>query len=432
MVVLGYVSSKAVCRYHDVFEHLNISVDNRLLKFTRPVNDWRRPTVVYMDITLYSILAVIEKSQTFTAYIWVSMIWQNEFISWDPSEFCGISKILVPKELLWIPDISIYEFTDETTFPDLPYLHIDNNGKVEMLYSRRVVSTCNINVHQFPFDTQNCNLTFGSELQSINEITLAPLSNSSRVTDFSWKVLKSQGDWQFLQIQVWTNQLGMDETKWDQLIYEISMKRRSMLYVINFLLPSIFLLLLDIASFFISDCNGEKLGFKVTVILGLSVLLLILNDILPSVSNETPLIATFCIVIFAFMMASLLETILVMYLKTGTPACAWLRRKRSGVTGSPGRSQKSGREDTLEDITMIERLSGSSKPATEERIDPRLLEFIVLELQALQQCLLSSHRDRGEPDYWETVATRGNKVFFWCYLFSVLLFLISVSIAWTS
>ncbi|MGH0129239.1 UNVERIFIED_CONTAM: hypothetical protein FKN15_024699 [Acipenser sinensis] len=150
--IAGHISSKAVCRYHDVFEHLNISVDNSLLKFTRPVNDWRRPTVVYMDLTLYSILAVI---------------WQNEFISWDPSEFCGISKILVPKELMWIPDISIYEFsTDGTTFPDLPYLTIDNNGKVEMFYSRRVVSTCNINVHQFPFDTQNCNLTSGSELHS--------------------------------------------------------------------------------------------------------------------------------------------------------------------------------------------------------------------------------------------------------------------------
>lgn len=70
------------------------------------------------------------------------------------------------------------------------------------------------------------------------------------------------------------------------------MKRRPLLYVINFLLPIVFFLTLDLASFFIADHRGEKLGFKVTVLLAISVLLLILNDILPSMSNKTPLIGT--------------------------------------------------------------------------------------------------------------------------------------------
>lgn len=120
------------------------------------------------------------------------------------------------------------------------------------------------------------------------------------------------------------------------------MKRRPLLYVLNFLLPVLFFLTLDLASFFIADHRGEKLGFKVTVLLAISVLLLILNDILPSMSNKTPIIgtavlgldlsscpdstrikvvvpsvllaATYCIVIFALMLLSLLETILVTYL----------------------------------------------------------------------------------------------------------------------
>lgn len=74
------------------------------------------------------------------------------------------------------------------------------------------------------------------------------------------------------------------------------MKRRPLLHVINFLLPILFFLTLDLASFFIADHRGEKLGFKVTVLLAISVLLLILNDILPSMSNKTPLIGTDCFV----------------------------------------------------------------------------------------------------------------------------------------
>lgn len=70
------------------------------------------------------------------------------------------------------------------------------------------------------------------------------------------------------------------------------MKRRPLLHVINFLLPVLFFLTLDFASFFIADHRGEKLGFKVTVLLAISVLLLILNDILPAMSNKTPLIGT--------------------------------------------------------------------------------------------------------------------------------------------
>lgn len=71
---------------------------------------------------------------------------------------------------------------------------------------------------------------------------------------------------------------------------QITMKRRSLLYVVNFLLPVLFFLCLDLASFLISDSGGEKLSFKVTVLLAITVLQLILIEILPSSTNRIPLI----------------------------------------------------------------------------------------------------------------------------------------------
>lgn len=68
------------------------------------------------------------------------------------------------------------------------------------------------------------------------------------------------------------------------------MKRRPLLYIVNFLLPVLFFLCLDVASFLISDSGGEKLSFKVTVLLAVTVLQLILNEILPASSNRIPLI----------------------------------------------------------------------------------------------------------------------------------------------
>ncbi|CAG5972429.1 unnamed protein product [Menidia menidia] len=44
-------------------------------------------------------------------------------------------------------------------------------------------------------------------------------------------------------------------------------QRKPFLYIINLIMPLLFLLVLDLASFFIGEARGEKLNFKVTVLL---------------------------------------------------------------------------------------------------------------------------------------------------------------------
>lgn len=118
------------------------------------------------------------------------------------------------------------------------------------------------------------------------------------------------------------------------------MKRRSLLYIANFLLPVFFFLCLDFGSFLMSDTGGEKVGFKITLLLSVTVMQLILNDILPCSSDRIPLTGredfssqlhhmlhhhhadedaflspvAYCIGIFSLMLVSLLETILVIHL----------------------------------------------------------------------------------------------------------------------
>lgn len=74
------------------------------------------------------------------------------------------------------------------------------------------------------------------------------------------------------------------------LRFQVTISRKPMLYVINLIVPLFYLLVLDLASFFISEARGEKLGFKVTILLSISVLLLILQDMLPSTEEHLPMI----------------------------------------------------------------------------------------------------------------------------------------------
>ncbi len=56
------------------------------------------------------------------------------------------------------------------------------------------------------------------------------------------------------------------------------------------MLPIFFFLVLDVTSFFIDANEADKLSFKVTLLLSISVMLLILNDTLPSTADKIPLI----------------------------------------------------------------------------------------------------------------------------------------------
>ncbi|XP_022598034.1 5-hydroxytryptamine receptor 3A-like [Seriola dumerili] len=408
----GEASSEKVCSYQDVLDYLNLTTENSVFKLTRPVLDYTHPTVVELDIILYAILAVM---------------WNNEHISWDPAQFCGITQVSVPRDMLWRPDLFIYEMIQKDESPQNPYMYVSYNGMVTSEEDVKVVSTCKMDVHKFPFDTQRCNISIGSAIHCADEIRLLPSSNSSRATQFSREVMKTQGEWEFLQLSVNNHNFTYDNREWEQLIYTFTIRRRPLLHVINFLLPILFFLSLDLASFFISDHRGEKLGFKVTVLLAISVLLLILNDILPSMSNKTPLIATYCIVIFALMLLSLLETILVTYLMEVDSASQEKLRLKDD-TEAKQENIKSDKCNAGEKRQTC--CSCISKVSDGEKRNEMLP--LAEEMKELQQTLnlhLSSREEGGKSNHW---ATRINRGFFVFYVTTVSLFLSLIFNEWNS
>ncbi|KAL0151029.1 hypothetical protein M9458_053549, partial [Cirrhinus mrigala] len=123
------------------------------------------------------------------------------------------------------------------------------------------------------------------------EIRIIKFSDATWITIQSKKTFHTQGEWELISINV-TNSITniIEVIEMDQLIYQITIKRRPLFYVINFMLPVFFFLVLDVMSFFIDGSGTDKLNFKVTLLLSISVFLLILNDTLPSTADKIPLI----------------------------------------------------------------------------------------------------------------------------------------------
>lgn len=74
------------------------------------------------------------------------------------------------------------------------------------------------------------------------------------------------------------------------MCFQVVIRRRPLFYTVNLLLPSIFLMVMDIVGFYLPPDSGERVSFKITLLLGYSVFLIIVSDTLPATAIGTPLI----------------------------------------------------------------------------------------------------------------------------------------------
>ncbi|XP_053197012.1 5-hydroxytryptamine receptor 3A-like [Scomber japonicus] len=316
IVAVEGASSEDNCSYQYLLKHLNLSLSNKndLYTMSRPVKNYETTTNVSMEMIISAILDMRESDQTFISNVWIFMDWKNEHIEWEPDDFCGINRIVVPADILWKPDLTIQEMSESYKAFQSPYLIIFPDGSVTSWSPQVLVSACKMQVHKFPFDMQSCNISFRSITHTDKELNLEAIFDSTEATEWSREVMKTQYEWLYVNMSTTQTTIESFNFRQSMIVYTITMKRRSVLYIVNFLLPILFFLCLDFSSFLISDNGGEKLSFKITVLLAVTVMQIILNEILPSSSNRAPLIAVYCLGVFGLMLLSLLETIVVMYL----------------------------------------------------------------------------------------------------------------------
>ncbi|XP_036936585.1 5-hydroxytryptamine receptor 3A-like [Acanthopagrus latus] len=439
-------SSNSNCSYRDLYQFLKSEgVGTNIM--IRPVKNHTSPTVAELLAQIYSVLDVNEREQKFVSYIWIYLKWRDEYISWNPEDFCGIERIFLSNDQLWKPDIIIEEMTDKDKINQSPYLTVDYQGEVYVKNDIKVISTCEMHLYKFPFDNQSCNLSFRSAMHPDKEIKLRLQAGYAETRMMLMEKFKTH-EWILLSLYISNPDVGDTETEQSMVVYEINMGRRSALYVVNFMLPVLFFLGLDLSSFLISDSGGEKLSFKVTVLLSVTVMQLILSEILPSTSNRIPLIATYIMGIFGLMMLSLLETILVKYLLEKDSKVNEPNGSQSLSEDCGDKQGKVSLNDCCRGIhsACVCDVSASETPPellpvgqevscsqqTEESHDFGKLSEELREVVKTLSLLLNCRKEETKPGYWTRVSNKINKVFFIFYVIAVTLFLIYMLFCWNT
>uniref|UniRef100_F6WEK4 5-hydroxytryptamine receptor 3E-like n=1 Tax=Monodelphis domestica TaxID=13616 RepID=F6WEK4_MONDO len=390
-------------------------------KAFRPVINFRVPTLVNISFTLSAILDVV---------------WDNPFISWNPEECGGLTEISVAAKNLWLPDLFIIEFMDVDTTPTSLYAYVHSSGRINYDKPMKVTSICNLDIFYFPFDQQNCTLTFSSFLYTVDHLLLGMEKEVWEITDNSRDIIRTQGEWELLGINKATPKLIMGSSLYDQIMFHVTIRRRPRLYVINLLLPSGFLIAIDALSFFLPVESGNRAPFKMTLLLGYTVFLLMMNDLLPA--SGTPLISVYFALCLSLMVVSLLEAIFLTYLLNlvttqPPPMPPWLHSLLLHYLRATDRCNKRSQKEPRGSGPNLIHLPGLMEPVVMATWVPGSSEAKLNgDPGSTRAPLEQEAQGRLTANMWGKFIVILDKLLFWLYLLFMVSSLTTVIILWNT
>ncbi|XP_031561618.1 neuronal acetylcholine receptor subunit alpha-9-like isoform X2 [Actinia tenebrosa] len=230
-----------------------------------------------------------------TVNLWLRMFWKNELISWDPEKFNGIKVINVKPNKLWVPDITIFNSASKTSSIGDLYTKITSEiivnytGEVQWNSPAIISTECKVDVRYFPFDTQVCEIEFGSWTYDGLRVDLQLLLSYIDIAQYSvsteWNLHKTSAKRKCL---IYT----CCPEPYPSALFTLVLKRRPMFFIFNMIIPCGVITLLSLFSFILPPNSGERVSFVMTVLLSLSVYMLMVTEKMPQ-SADTPIASKF-------------------------------------------------------------------------------------------------------------------------------------------
>ncbi|XP_029008218.1 neuronal acetylcholine receptor subunit alpha-9-I isoform X2 [Betta splendens] len=217
--------------------------------------------------------------------------------------------INIPSELVWKPDIVLYNKADEeSSGPSSTNVKLRYNGEIVWDSPAITKSTCVVDVSYFPFDWQHCDLTFGSWTYNGNQVDISLGKDSGDLSDFVENV-----EWECSEMPAVRNVTiyGCCSDPYTEITYTLHLKRRSSFYIFNLLLPCFLISFLAPLGFYLPADSGEKVSLGVTVLLALTVFQLLVAESMPP-AESMPYIGKYYIATMTMITASTSLTIFIM------------------------------------------------------------------------------------------------------------------------
>ena len=193
----------------------------------------------------------------------------NDRLSWQPSQYGNLTKIQLPGDALWKPELVLYNNADgnyEATYNANAIVY--NNGTVEWTPPAVFHSSCRIRVRHFPFDVQRCEMQFQSWVYPRKEVQLIMMSENATKDDFT-----ESGEWNIVKLPGRHNN-NTDQNGVDSIRFYLVIERKPLFYTVNLIIPCMLITSLAIFVFVLPSESG-KWGSLKTMLLTQTMLCLI-------------------------------------------------------------------------------------------------------------------------------------------------------------
>ncbi|XP_078353787.1 neuronal acetylcholine receptor subunit alpha-5-like [Oculina patagonica] len=366
------------------------------------------------------LVKVDTKEQTVTLDTWVVQAWRNEFLVWEPKDFGGVSRVQFAQNEIWVPDISLYNNGDDSVTGGktkfVTKVTVDNNGNSTWSGPATFEANCQLEIGNWPFDNQTCELGFGSYTYGVNRMNIRLFKDKSG--DFT-KRFVTNGDWNITEVSQATGLTNHGDCcpfDFSEVVYTLKMSRKPLYYLFYLTIPSIMLMFLTLTSFLIPVESGERIGFVTTMLLAMSVFLLLIPSFLPETSDGVPILGLSLQVTLVIIALILFANILVLkvFFMEGTPP-EWVQNVFNLCNRKKRRSFQPNQVSTS-GVQPPEKSPATSANAIEQSTPP------------------TANTPRGwdekeEETTWQKVSISLDHVFFLFFLLCAVVFYCAIYIA---
>ncbi|ESO07237.1 hypothetical protein HELRODRAFT_76547, partial [Helobdella robusta] len=291
----------------------------------RPVRNNGTPIDVEVDYWFISLLDIQEKSQSMSAFGWMQMVWRDEFIVWNMTQY-NLTYVVVNAKDIWYPDLIIRNSADSVygdIFDNNKYrVPIYSDGSVYFYTAGQTKTFCLLNTFYFPFDNQTCFFQVDSWTYTNTQVTL-------NTTDgIKMNLYNNNGQWIYEGNSFKVCHESFNGDVYDNIKFFFFIKRKPLYYLTNLIIPCCLMSVIVLFVFLLPASADEKVSLSITVLLSFSVFQLLVAGNMPETSEYVPLITMYITFVMILSSMSLFCTIIVLMIHhhdTQTPPPKWLQ-----------------------------------------------------------------------------------------------------------
>ncbi|XP_005093758.1 neuronal acetylcholine receptor subunit alpha-7 isoform X2 [Aplysia californica] len=280
-LILASTYNDSARLYADILKPFDIRI--------RPLKNQSEPITVYFQMFLLNILNIDEVTQQVDLNAWINFSWVDELRTWDPSDYDRVSLIHPMPLDTWRPRILVSNSVAKRDLFEDDYtpLYISSDGRSKWFPGTIFSISCDIDIRHYPFDSQTCTMYIMTQDFATN-INFYPDPSTVMTGNF-----KRNGEWDLMSTQVITSTPTFSNAAFSRLEISMVLKRKPVFFVVNTLVPTMFISAISSIVFILPEDSGERASFAITMLLSLSVFLSTVSSQLPQNSENFPIIISY-------------------------------------------------------------------------------------------------------------------------------------------